>query len=47
MRKEGNNFALVRIRNKTSDSREQFEEQDYSFVSKYKTQVSKQEELGT
>ena len=28
-RKEGNNFALVRIWNKKSDSREQFEEQDY------------------
>ena len=33
----------MRIWNKKSDSREQFEEQDYSFVSKYKTQVSKQE----
>ena len=34
--KEGSNFALVRIWNKTSDLREQFEEQDYSFISKYK-----------
>jgi hypothetical protein len=46
-RKEGNNFALVGIWNETRDLREQFEEQDFSFVSKYKTQVSKQEELGT
>jgi hypothetical protein len=37
----------VRIQNEKSDSREFFEEEDYFFVLKSKTQDSKQEELGT